>query len=119
MMITMGGPGGGGGRVAGGSGGGNIQAPPPEFADTKPPFVAGPGGGGSVLVSPEGEVWVLRTRPAGDKIPVYDVFDGSGGLAKKVSLKPNSRVAGFGKGVVYVVRTDDDDLQYLQRYTRP
>jgi len=119
MMITMGGPGGGGGgRVATG-GGGNIQVPPPEFADTKPPFVAGPGGGGTVLVAPEGEVWVLRTRPAGDKIPTYDVFDATGKLAKKVSLKPNSRVAGFGKGVVYVVRTDDDDLQYLQRFARP
>lgn len=120
MLITMGGPGPGPRPGGGGGGGGaNFQAPPPEFADTKPPFVAGPGGGGSVAVTPEGEVWVLRTRPAGDKIPTYDVFDRSGTLVKKVSLNPSSRVIGFGKGSVYVVRTDEDDLQYLQRYARP
>ena len=62
---------------------------------------------------------MLRTRPAGDKIPTYDVFDRTGTLVKKVSLNPSSRVIGFGKGVVYVVRTDEDDLQYLQRYARP
>lgn len=117
MTITMGGPGGGGGRPAGANT--NFQAPAPEFADTKPPFVAGPGGGGSVSVTPEGEVWVLRTRPAGDKIPSYDVFDRTGTLLKRVSLNPNSRVVGFGKGTVYVVRTDEDDLQYLQRYAKP
>lgn len=70
-------------------------------------------------MTPGGEVWVLRTRPAGDKIPTYDVFDKTGTLVKKVSLNPSSRVIGFGKGTVYVVRTDDDDLQYLQRYARP
>lgn len=119
MMITMGDPGGSARPGSGGGGGTNFQAPPPEFADTKPPFIAGPGGGGSVVVTPEGEVWVLRTRPAGDKIPTYDVFDRTGTLVKKVSLNPSSRVVGFGKGVVYVVRTDEDDLQYLQRYARP
>jgi len=62
---------------------------------------------------------VLRTRPTGDKVPTYDVFDHSGALVKKVSLNPSSRVVGFGKGAVYVVRTDEDDLQYLQRYARP
>jgi hypothetical protein len=119
MMITMGGPGPGPRPGGGGGGNTNFQPPAPEFMDTKPPFVAGPNGGGAVVVTPEGEVWVLRTRPAGDKIPTYDIFDPSGTLIKKVSLNPNSRVAGFGKGTVYVVRTDEDDLQYLQRYARP
>jgi hypothetical protein len=95
------------------------QLPEPEFEETMPPFEGGPGRGGSVLATPEGEVWVLRTRPASDKTPSYDVFDRSGALVKKVSLNPNSRVVGFGKGTVYVVRTDEDDLQYLQRYARP
>lgn len=117
-VITMGGPpGGGGGRPPGGNT--NFQAAPPEFADTKPPFVAGPGAGNSVFVTPEGEVWVLRTRPAEDPIPSFDVFDRSGALVKKVSLAPKTRVLGFGKGTVYLVRTDEDDLEYLQRYRRP
>jgi len=112
ITITIGGPG-GGGRA--GAPPPNFQAQEPEFEETMPPFV----GRGSVLATPDGEVWVLRTRPASDKIPTYDVFDRSGALVKKVSLNPDSRVVGFGKGTVYVARTDEDDLQYLQRYKRP
>ena len=37
----------------------------------------------------------------------------------KVALNPNSPVAGLGKGTVYLARTDNDDLQYLQRYKQP
>ena len=113
IRISIGGGGGGGG----GGPAPNIQAPPPEFADTKPPFDGA--AGNSVVATPDGEVWVLRTRVFGDKVPTYDVFDRSGTLVKKVSLNPNSRVVGFGKGTVYVVRTDEDDLQYLQRYPKP
>ena len=109
MMIAFGGP---GGRAAAPPA--NIDLPPPEFEDTKPPFT----GENSVVVTPEGEVWVLRTRPASDKTPSYDVFDRTGKLARKVTLNPTSRVIGFGKGTVYVVRTDEDDLQYLERYRR-
>jgi hypothetical protein len=47
------------------------------------------------------------------------VFDRTGALVKQVVLNPNSRVVGFGKGTVYVARTDEDDLQYLQRYKQP
>lgn len=112
-VIMMGGP--GGGARPGAAPPGGFQAPPPEFAETKPPY----DGQGAVLVAPEAEVWVLRTRPAGDKIPTYDVFDRTGTLVKKVSLNPSSRVVGFGKGVVYVARSDEDDLVYLQRYARP
>lgn len=107
MMIAIG-P---GGRQGGA---GNAQMPDPEFEDTKPPFT----GQGSVVVSPEGEVWVRRTQPAGSRTPIYDVFDRSGKLARQVTLRPASSVIGFGKGTVYVVRTDDDDLQYLERYRR-
>lgn len=113
MVIRIGGGGGGGG----GRGAGPENLPPPEFADTKPPFDGA--NQAAVVVTPEGEAWVLRTRPATDKIPAYDVFDKTGALVKKVALNPGSRVVGFGKGTVYVVRTDDDDLQWLQRYKRP
>ena len=111
MMVTIGGPGGGGGRAP------NFTQPPPEFADTKPPFTGG-FGGGSVFATPEGEVWVARTRSASEKTPVYDVFDRSGKLVRKVSLNPDSRIIGFGAGTVYVVRTDEDDLQYLEKYRK-
>ncbi|MGQ0702942.1 MAG: hypothetical protein ACT4PM_07395 [Gemmatimonadales bacterium] len=96
------------------------QMPDLQFEETMPPFPSGAGSGGvGVLGTPDGEVWVLRHRPASDKVPSYDVFDRSGALVKKVTLPPNCRVVGFGKGTVYVVRTDEDDLQYLQRYRKP
>ncbi|NOT07787.1 MAG: hypothetical protein HOP28_06240 [Gemmatimonadales bacterium] len=102
--------------VTGGGGGTQtLQAPPPEFEDSKAPY----NGAGAVLVAPEGEVWVLRTRVHPDPIPTYDVFNRAGALVKSVSLNAKSRVVGFGKGAVYVVRNDEDDLQYLQRYKRP
>jgi len=105
-----------------GPGGGNTTLPPsavrssedPKWPETKPPFT----GTGAVLVTPEGQVWVARTRKASDPNPVYDVFDASGNLAGQVTLRPRSRVVGFGKGTVYVVRSDEDDLQYLERYRR-
>lgn len=116
-IVIGGGPGGGGG--GGGAAPAGFTPPPPEFAETKPPFDPTTPGTAAVLVAPDGEVWVLRTRPAGDKIPTYDVFNRAGALVKSVALNPRSRVVGFGKGTVYVVRTDEDDLQYLQRYKRP
>ena len=63
-------------------------------------------------------MWIARTRSASEKTPVYDVFDRSGKLARKVTLNPDSRIIGFGTGTVYVVRTDQDDLQYLEKYRR-
>lgn len=113
-MVMMGDRGGNRTTAAGPPGG----LPDPEFEETMPPFTGGPGSA-SVLATPDGEVWVARTRPAGDKIPTYDVFDRTGALVKKVSLNPSSRVVGFGKGTVYVARADEDDLQYLQRYKKP
>jgi hypothetical protein len=70
----------------------------------------------SVTSRPNGEVWVLRTRRPGDDIPVYDVFDAAGRVIGKVALPKNHRLIGFGQGTVYLIRSDDDDLQYLQRY---
>jgi hypothetical protein len=113
IQMTFGGPG-GGTRSSSTPQSGPPQAEP-EFSETMPPFT----GRGAVLATPEGEAWVLRTRPASDKVPTYDVFDRTGALVKKVMLNPSSRVVGFGKGTVYVARIDDDDLQYLQRYKKP
>lgn len=104
----------------GGSAGNNATSmpagslPEPEFAETRPPFT----GGNGVLVSPDGEIWVNRSRAAGDNIPVYDVFDSTGRLVRKVSLPKDHAVTGFGTRSTYVIRTDEDGLQYLVRYAR-
>lgn len=103
-------------RMTFGSGGRNMPAPPPpseadiDFPEFKPPFVSN-----QVLAADDGTVWVQRSGAA-DAPPQYDVFDGRGELVRQVVLPESARVVGFGRGVVYVSRTDEDGLQWLGRY---
>jgi len=82
-----------------------------EWPATKPPFPAN-----AVRVAPTGELWLLRSQPASAKNPLYDVMDGQGRLVKQVRLPAETRLVAFGKDVVYLVRRDADDLEYLERY---
>lgn len=68
--------------------------------------------------SPDGILWVQRTTPAGDA-PLFDLIDRSGRVVQQVRLAKRSKLLGFGAGTVYVLRIDEDDLQYLQRYRLP
>jgi len=47
------------------------------------------------------------------------VFDPTGHQLERVALKPRTRVVGFGKTTMYVVRRDEDDLEYLGRLALP
>jgi hypothetical protein len=82
-----------------------------EWPATIPPFI-----GNAATIAPDGALWVLRTRAHDDPIPSYDVFDAAGKLTSRVALPARTRLVGFGKGVVYLARMDDDDLEYLGRY---
>jgi hypothetical protein len=102
-----------------GGGGGRAPAPPTPDADemdwpeVKPAFTDA-----AAAVTPEGEAWVRRTVPAGERRPHYDVFDAQGRLVAKAVLPASTRLVGFGKGTAYLVRTDDDGLEWLGRYRR-
>jgi len=37
----------------------------------------------------------------------------------RIGFPPRTRLAGFGNATVYAVRLDEDDLQYLERWTLP
>ncbi len=91
-----------------------LMTPDMKWPEYKPPFVSNAARGAW-----DGRVWVLRTRAHDDATPVYDVFGTDGRIVQRVSLAPRSRIIGFGRGVVYVVRTDEDDLQHLERYRQP
>lgn len=93
---------------------GRDAAPQPDITwpSARPPFVPG-----SPLVTPEGELWVERSVSAGSARE-YDTFDGRGAHTGRVILPVGQRVIAFGRGTVYVVRRDADDLQYLERYRR-
>jgi hypothetical protein len=109
---TGGAPGGGAPRaVPIPRGVGSIDDQPVEWPDHKPPFLAG-----AALVAPDGRLWVLKTRAHDDPVPVYDVFDGAGRLVERIAIPARTRLAGFGRGVVFLVRTDEDDLEWMGRY---
>lgn len=91
-------------------------APPArnDWPDFKPPFLAN--NATPPVASPSGDVWVQRTTAANDPVPSYDVFDAQGRLIARATLPNGSRLLGFGKGVVYLSRMDEDDLVYIQRW---
>lgn len=102
-----------GGRSSGGPPPSQPKMPPVDWPETKPPFVAG-----SALASPSGELWVERSQPA--KAPeLVDVFDPAGKLTRQVRLPARSRLVAVGMRGIYVARTDDDGLWYLQRFKNP
>lgn len=83
---------------------------PRSWPDELPPFL-----GDALQFAPDGNLWVERTTPAG--VPqTFDVIDRSGKVASRVVLPAKARLVGFGKGCVYVVRIDDDDLERLERH---
>jgi hypothetical protein len=88
-----------------------------DFPDVKPPFVEDYVGR-SMLVTNEGEVWVMRAPAFDAKTTEADVFDGAGKLVRRLSMPSTYRVAGVGKSSLYMIRTDDDGLQWLERYAR-
>ncbi|HEV8363697.1 MAG TPA: hypothetical protein VGQ52_09270 [Gemmatimonadaceae bacterium] len=82
------------------------------FAETKGPFTDGP-----LLLGPDGTLWVERSVRLGDT-PLWDVFDGSGEHVLRVRLPAKRQLAGVGARHLYVVATDDDGVQHLERYSR-
>ncbi len=72
------------------------------------------------LVSPRGEAWVHRMMPAGGPGRI-EVFDERATRVGFIELPPQSRVIGFAAGAepgskVYLARTDDVGLIWLERY---
>jgi hypothetical protein len=71
-------------------------------------------------VAPTGELWVERWLPA-DENPEMDVFDGEGVKMGSVTLPAGRGLIGWGRTAdgataVYLVRTDEFDLKWLERY---
>lgn len=84
-----------------------------DWPDRKPAFV--PEG---VVVDPVGRAWVRRHVPAG-RPPLYDLFGPYGRRVGQVVLPSGRSLAGFGRDAVYLVRTDELDFAWLERYASP
>ncbi len=102
-------------RMAGG-GGQTMQMPKPDLDDVEFPDVMPPFGDNAVYATPFGESWVRRSQPSKEKRPLFDVFDERGERITQLWLPENTQLVGFGEHFVYTVRTDEDDLQWLERY---
>lgn len=85
-----------------------------RFPDFVPPFAWG-----YTPASPRGHVWVRLDVESGPDRTVFDVIDRRGGLAHRISVEGRARVVGFGPDRVYLVRADDFDLEWVERYACP
>jgi hypothetical protein len=92
------------------SGGSRPEVEAFEWPNMMPPFRAG-----RTIVSPDGSVWVERYVSANDP-PIIDVFDARGQKVTEIELPLGRRVVSFGASHVYLVRKDELDLQWLERY---
>ncbi len=68
------------------------------------------------LAAPDGRLLVSRTRTAQHEETRYDIIDRRGTLVGQLQLLTSERIIGFGLQSVYVVVTDDDGIQRLQRH---
>ena len=88
------------------------SGPPFRFVypATKPPFQIG------VVLDQQERVWVQRSKLAGAPTARWDVFDGRGALVGSVDLPAMVRLLAFSRRFVYLVRTDDDGLEWLEAH---
>lgn len=104
-------------RRGGGGMGGNDE---PNLRDYEWAEVYAPFRPDRARVSPRGDLWVERWLPPQEN-PQIDVFDGEGVKLGSVELPPQRRIIGFGltaggDPALYMVRTDEFDLKWLERY---
>ncbi|MBT8398154.1 MAG: hypothetical protein KJN92_14375, partial [Gemmatimonadetes bacterium] len=99
----------------GSGGGGEPSVEDREWGETFPPFFDD-----RSVANADNQVWVQRWLPATED-PRMDVFGPDGTLLGSVLIPKDSQLIGFGEGpenadLAYFVRTDEFDLQWLERY---
>lgn len=83
------------------------------WPETKPAFSSS-----GVRVSREGDAWVERHVPAGEARS-FDIFGADGNLKARVRLPEDRELVAFGDGCVYLIRIDEFDFNWLERYEIP
>ena len=83
------------------------------FAETRPPFTDA-----TPRIGPGGLLWVERSVAAGAP-RVYDLFDAQGMRRRAIVFPAGRRLGGFGRAALYLVATDEDGIEQLERYAVP
>lgn len=95
------------------------------WPDVMPPFLPRvtrglPGESVPVLLPTPGGTLLIRRAPSFPEPRArYDLVDRTGALRATVELPPRQAIVGFGDDVVYTVRMDEFDLQWLRRHPWP
>jgi hypothetical protein len=89
-------------------------APPPSWPAEYPPLALL-----GVLPAPNGDLWIKRSVPVKLGRERWDVIDRSGKLVARWRLPNQTTIVAIGTAGVYAVRTDEDDLRYVQRVDLP
>jgi hypothetical protein len=82
-----------------------------DWPEAFPPFLTG-----AAQPAPDGTLWIKRAASAKAPGTDYDVVDRTGRLVKRVHLPTNEGIVSVGRSALYVIVTDDDDVQHLRRY---
>ena len=90
----------------------NEMADHDAFAETLPPFAAR-----VPRIAPEGVLWVERARHAGEPAR-FDLFDQTGNRIGRAVLPAGRRLLGLGRGTLYLVATDENGVERIERYRR-
>jgi hypothetical protein len=88
--------------------------PPSSWAAELPPFRPT----AFIAFDRGGTLWIQRTT-FGQEGARYDLIGPGGELTGRVELPDGHRVAGFGRGALYVARRGADDFEHLQRLAWP
>jgi len=73
---------------------------------------------GGVKFAPDGLLWLERATRFGAR-PVVDVIDENGKAIRRIQLPSGTRLVGFGLRSVYLARSDQDNLEWLEKYQLP
>lgn len=68
-------------------------------------------------IAADGTLWVERSTRVGESA-LWDVFDSAGKLTARVRLPARRQLGAVGEKWIYLIATDDDGLQQLERYQR-
>ena len=90
----------------------------PIFEPVQWPVVLPPFLDNAAHFAPDGTLWIQRTTKAGDP-PVYDLIDPRALVTERVRAPAHTRLVGFGQSSAYLVRTDEDGQEVLERYPNP
>ena len=85
-----------------------------DIPDFLPPFLPN-----AVQGAPDGLLVVERVPATNLPGTFYDLVDREGKLEGVLALAPNQKIIGFSSTSVYVVTTDEFDLQWLTRHPWP